>query len=96
MTSTEQEHTTRVDRREEVEGALFRGGADNYDVAVDLLLPLIARFEREAAAKALREMADAVRSTEVLFRREDGSGVKYGDLLRDRAAALTDVDGVQS
>ncbi len=82
----------RVDRREEVlelidsDQFIAHMAQLNLGDAADALLPLIARFEREAAAKALREMADAVRSTEILFRREDGSGVTYGDLLRERRA----------
>ncbi len=38
-----------------------------------------------AKAEALRAFADSVRTTEVLFRRPDGSGVKVTDLLRETA-----------
>lgn len=54
----------------------------------DALAPIVEALAVQRAAEELVAMADAVRTTEVLFRRDDGSGVKFGDLLRNRAAAL--------
>lgn len=73
------------------------------DHRADTLLPLIARFEREAAAKALEQailidrttvakLSPVERLTCYLVRVED-LVTRAADL---RAAALTDVDGVQS
>lgn len=38
--------------RDLLAAALFRGGADNYDVALDLLLPVVDRIARELDAAA--------------------------------------------
>lgn len=40
---------------------------------------------RQAKAQALREAADAIRSTEVMFLDADGSAIKVNDLLREMA-----------
>ena len=52
----------------------------------ELQLPVVEQAEKRAAADELISMADSVRSTEVLYRRDNGSGVKYGDPLRRTAS----------
>lgn len=110
MTGSKRLSQAQDDRREEVESLLFRSGADNYSVAVDMLLPLIARREREAAAKAvaLRSVGLVAGALEdaaddYLEQQEDGFVLAEDvfDWLSTRArnvraVALTDVDGVQA
>lgn len=100
----------RVDRREEVleQIALALAARRGSQVAWDQdlsaardLLPLIARFECEAAAKALNDAADAIdqdaSAASIMTYDELAAGqYRAANLVRDRAAALTDVDGVQS
>lgn len=103
MTSTEQEQPARVDRREQVAEALRQvhrtaPTVDAYAEA-DALLPLIARFEREAAAKALEDFAAKWNVWVITDAPQTRGGAAYraqAEASAIRAAALTDVDGVQS
>lgn len=49
---------------------------------------LNGRTEADIKAKALRDFADAHRMPWVMFRREDGSPVSVGDLMREVADRL--------
>ncbi len=71
-----------------IEERLFWAAPARQPETREEIVVALAPEVRAIMADELCAIADGTRSTEVLFLRDDGSGVKYGYLLRERATAL--------
>lgn len=73
-----------MNTREQIDRVLFRSGASNYGIAIDMLTPLVDRLAAERAADELEKAAEEY----ALRHRKHRHPLETRDWLRARAAAL--------